>query len=81
MNRSSLASKLCFIMLHLAGLAYLLPDTEYLSVSSLATLLVGTLLTACNYWLWLSPMDRVRDVSPGCSYNLSFSNNLSSSAL
>ena len=66
MNSSASATKLCFIMLHLATLAYLLGDLDYLSVSSLVTLLVGAVLTACNYWLWLSPMDRVRDVSDGC---------------
>ena len=57
-------------MLHLAALAYLLADLEYLGVWSLATVLLGTLLTACNYWLWLSPMDRVRDVSQIWLHNI-----------
>ena len=63
MNSSASPTKLCFITFHLAILAYLLGDMDYWSVSSLLRILVGTVLTACNYWLWLSPMDRVRDVS------------------
>ena len=63
MSSSSSARKLCFLLLHLAAVRYHLGDQDYLTVSSILTVLLGTALTACNYWLWLCPMDRVRDVS------------------
>ena len=64
MSSSSSARKLCFLLLHLAALRYHLGDhQDYLTVSTILTVLLGTALTACNYWLWLCPMDRVRDVS------------------
>ena len=59
----SSTTKLFFLLSHLAGLCYFLLDVEYFSVTGLVLVLLGTLLTACNYWLWLSPMNRVRDVS------------------
>ena len=62
-NSTSSISKLCFLLFHLAVLGYLGLELDYFSVSSLVLLLLGTVLTACNYWLWLCPMDRVRDVS------------------
>ena len=62
-NSTSTISKLCFLLFHLAVLGYLGLELDYFSVSSLVLLLLGTVLTACNYWLWLCPMDRVRDVS------------------
>ena len=62
-NMKSSTTKLFFLLSHLAGLCYFVLDVEYFSVTGLVLVLLGTLLTACNYWLWLSPMNRVRDVS------------------
>ena len=61
-NTSNLLTKFSFLMLHLA-VGYLGVDTSHLSCQTLLTLLLGFLLTGCNYWLWLCPMNRVRDVS------------------
>ena len=51
-----------FIFLHLV-IGYLVVDVEYWSVKTVCAALLVVSITACNYWLWLCPMNRVRDVS------------------
>ena len=60
-NTTNKLTRLSFLMLHLA-VGYLLVDPA-LSWWTLLKVLLLTLFTSCNYWLWLCPMNRVRDVS------------------
>ena len=61
-NTNKIQTKLSFLIFHLA-LLYLAVDIDDFSLKNIATVTAFTCLTACNYWLWLCPMNRVRDVS------------------
>ena len=50
-----------FLFFHLV-FGYFVVDVEYWSLKTVCTGLLVVSVTACNYWLWLCPMNRVRDV-------------------
>ena len=79
-NAINIRTKFSFLVLH-AALGYLVVDVSDLTCHTALTFLLVSCLTGLNFWLWLCPMNRVRDVSeslpPPVSQHFLFASQLS----